>query len=226
MFNSLGDLMKQVRIHRIVVGYDYSPISDLAVTKAFEMAADQPPTEVHVVHVVMLGDHAGAGVAGVPVHPTISLDASLAALQEKVKKLLSDWSASTGKAPARVHSHIRVDAPAGEIAQLAADLEARMVVVGTHGRRGLMRFFLGSVAEGVVRMAHCAVLVVRPDEQPTELPKIEPPCPQCLEERRRTDGKEFWCEQHRERHGQRHTYHYQDRVSSDDSMPLMTGMHR
>jgi hypothetical protein len=99
-------------------------------------------------------------------------------------------------------------------------------VIGTHGRRGLKRFLLGSVAEGVVRMAHCAVLVVRPEEEKAEVPSIEPPCPKCVEERKKTEGKEFWCEQHRERHGQRHTYHYRDRVSSDGGMPLMTGMHR
>jgi nucleotide-binding universal stress UspA family protein len=218
--------MTTASVQRIVVGYDYSPISDLALAKAFELAATKEDSEIHVVHVVMLGDHAGAGVAGVPVHPTTSLDASLDTLQERVKANLAEWSASTGDSLGRVHSHIRVDAPAGEIAQLASDLEAQMIIVGTHGRRGLKRFLLGSVAEGVVRMAHCAVLVVRPEEEKAEIPSIEPPCPKCLQERKKSGGKEFWCEQHRERHGQRHTYHYQDRVSSDGSMPLVTGMRR
>jgi nucleotide-binding universal stress UspA family protein len=58
--------------------------------------------------------------------------------------------------------HIRLDAASEEISQLAADLEADLVVVGTHGRRGLGRFLLGSVAEGVVRAAPCPVFVVRP----------------------------------------------------------------
>jgi hypothetical protein len=165
-------------------------------------------------------------MAGVPIYPTTSLEDSLANLEKRVTLLLQHLSESAARPFDKVRSHIRVDAPAGEIAQLAADLEAKMVVIGTHGRRGLKRFFLGSVAEGVVRMAPCAVLVVRPDEEPEEAPKIEPPCPRCVDERKRTNGKEFWCEQHRERHGQRHTYHYQDRVSQDGSMPLFTGMHR
>jgi nucleotide-binding universal stress UspA family protein len=48
------------------------------------------------------------------------------------------------------------------IAQLASDIEADLVVVGTHGHRGLERLLLGSVAENVVRLAPCPVLVVRP----------------------------------------------------------------
>ncbi len=42
-----------------------------------------------------------------------------------------------------------------------------LVVIGTHGRTGLRRILLGSIAEGVVRYAPCSVLVVRPDGKPT-----------------------------------------------------------
>jgi nucleotide-binding universal stress UspA family protein len=218
--------MKTSSVQRILVGYDYSPISDLAFKRAFEMAALEENTEIHVVHVVMLADYAGGGMAGVPIYPTTSLDASTKNLEKRVTMLLEHCNQSAPRPFNKVRTHVRVDAPASEIAQLAVDLEAKMVVIGTHGRRGLKRFILGSVAEGVVRMAHCAVLVVRPDEEPEDAPQIEPPCPRCVAERKRTDGKEFWCEQHRERHGQRHTYHYEDRVSRDGSLPLMTGMQR
>ncbi len=52
--------------------------------------------------------------------------------------------------------------PAGTaIVEAARDLPAELVVVGTHGRSGLQRFFLGSVSEKVIREAHCSVLVVR-----------------------------------------------------------------
>ena len=40
-----------------------------------------------------------------------------------------------------------------------------LIVVGTHGRTGISHVLLGSVAERVVRMAHCAVLAVRPPEE-------------------------------------------------------------
>jgi hypothetical protein len=42
-------------------------------------------------------------------------------------------------------------------------------------------------------------------------------------ERKRTNGEETWCEQHRERHGQRHTYHYENRVSRDGNISGLMG---
>jgi hypothetical protein len=121
----------------------------------------------------------------------------------------------------RVISHLRLEAPAEEIAQTAADLEADLVVVGTHGRRGISRLLLGSVAEAVVRLAPCPVFVVRPKALPAEVPQIEPPCPRCVEARVASAGKEYWCEQHRERHGQRHTYHQADLAGTETEMPLV-----
>jgi glycine betaine transporter len=44
----------------------------------------------------------------------------------------------------------------------ARQMPADLVVVGTHGRKGLDRLILGSVAETVVRNAHCSVLTVKP----------------------------------------------------------------
>jgi hypothetical protein len=93
--------------------------------------------------------------------------------------------------------------------QLASDLQADVIVVGTHGRRGLARFLIGSTAERVVRLATCAVLVERPTVATAEEtgPQIEPPCPRCAETRRSTGNAELWCSQHRGHHGRRHTYH-------------------
>jgi universal stress protein A len=51
--------------------------------------------------------------------------------------------------------------PAGEIVRLAGDENAEMIVLGTHGRTGLSRVLMGSVAEAVVRRAPCPVLVYR-----------------------------------------------------------------
>lgn len=52
--------------------------------------------------------------------------------------------------------------PAHEIAAVARDWQADLLIVGSHGRQGLHRFFLGSVSEGVATLASCCVLVVRP----------------------------------------------------------------
>lgn len=53
--------------------------------------------------------------------------------------------------------------PAAAIAMAQADIGADLIVMGTHGRTGISHFFLGSVAERVVRESGCPVLTVRPD---------------------------------------------------------------
>ncbi|HEX6764483.1 MAG TPA: universal stress protein, partial [Polyangiaceae bacterium] len=140
------------------------------------------------------------------------------------KKVLSFRATPRGHAAPetmRVVPHLRLDTPAFEIAQIATDLEADLVVVGTHGRRALSRLILGSVAESTVRLSPCPVLVVRPKTKPMPVPEIEPPCPRCVETRVKTGRRELWCAQHSERHGQRHTYHQGDRASAETNMPLV-----
>ncbi|HEX6766046.1 MAG TPA: universal stress protein, partial [Polyangiaceae bacterium] len=122
--------------------------------------------------------------------------------------------------PARIVGHLRFDSPAREIAELARDLEAHLVIVGTHGRHGLLRVMLGSVAEGVVRLSPCPVLVVRPREVP-DVPRIEPACEHCVKTRIATGGQRLFCNQHSEEHGPRHTYHHSERMSGDGGMPLV-----
>jgi len=61
-----------------------------------------------------------------------------------------------------LHPEVRVEEgnPAAQILRVAEEVHADMIVLGTHGRRGLGRFFLGSVAEQVLRRAECPVLTV------------------------------------------------------------------
>lgn len=200
----------------VVVGIDYSDLGELALERALPMAAARPSTEIHVVHAV-------SSLVPPHVHPDAdSLQEASLKLRTYFEERLSAFVAKRGSLEAwapRFISHVRVDAPAEQIAQLAADLEADLVIVGTHGRRGLARVTMGSVAESVVRLAPCPVLVVRPKSIP-EIPRIEPACGECLTARRESGGAQFWCAQHSERHGRRHTYHQPDRIARDGSMPL------
>lgn len=199
----------------IVVGVDFSSTSELALDRAFDLAAERPQTVVHVVHIALVGN------------PDSATDGARTEAGKELRRYVDDRVAryaQTSELPAdalaRVVVHVRCASPAEEIAQIAADLQADLVVVGTHGRRGLARLLIGSVAEGVVRLAPCPVLIVRPTAIP-KAPKIEPPCPRCVETRVATAGKEYWCEQHREHHGQRHTYHQDDRGSREVNLPLV-----
>lgn len=65
----------------------------------------------------------------------------------------------------RVIRVTRRGSPFVEIVRYARLREIDLIVIGTHGRTGLTHVLLGSVAENVVRKAHCAVLTVRPQNQ-------------------------------------------------------------
>ncbi|HEY3498332.1 MAG TPA: universal stress protein [Polyangiaceae bacterium] len=206
----------------IVVAVDYSETSNLAFQKALELALGQPLASVHAVNVLAAYDSDLAAAAATSLPP---LKQAAETLQHHVAEQREVFRA---RHPGRslpflddIRAHQRVSFVAPEIAQLAADLEADLVVVGTEGKRGLTRLVLGSTAEATVRLAPCPVLVVRPKTAPLPVPAIEPPCPRCVEARRASGGRETWCEQHRERHGQRHTYHQGDRVGADTNMPLI-----
>lgn len=64
-----------------------------------------------------------------------------------------------------VETQAREGDPVDEILTCAKEHGVERIVVGTHGRKGVERFFLGSVAERVVRMAQCSVLVVKRHEE-------------------------------------------------------------
>jgi nucleotide-binding universal stress UspA family protein len=208
----------------IVVGMDYSEASELALAQAFQIAGRLPYSEVHIVHVaaLQLPPLAASSPDASVVASNVSVDDTSTELQRYVQERFNGLYAdgALDGSPTRIVTHVRWETPAQEIAQLAADLEADLVIVGTHGRRGLARALLGSVAEAVVRYAPCPVLVTRPKHS-VESPRIEPACPACLREREATGGEQLWCAQHRERHGVRHVYQSSDRVASDGTMPLV-----
>ncbi len=62
-------------------------------------------------------------------------------------------------------THLRMGKAAAEIVELAEELGAGLVVVGSRGLGGIRRALMGSVSDSVVRHAHCPVLVVRREEE-------------------------------------------------------------
>ncbi len=204
--------------YRIVVGTDFSDTAGIALEKAFELAAQYERSEVHVVNAVQyLGEFVQMDLPETAAY-RLPMEEAQEKLEANVGGQLSEWQDKTKKTISRCVTYVSIESPAVAVAQLATDLEADLVVVGTHGRRGLQRFLLGSVAEGVVRLAPCAVFVVRPKGTEAKVPEIEPPCPKCLEVRTTSGGEQLWCEQHSERHGPRHVYHYEDRRGSDGNL--------
>lgn len=209
----------------VVVGIDFSDASDLALKQAFAMVNATPRAEPHVVYVgtaygPMIRLETPDGVE------SLSVEDASERVRRHVEGIVDAFRRERETFFERVVTHVRVGSPAREIAQLAADLDADLVVVGTHGRRGVRQLLLGSVAEGVMHLAKCPVLIVRAKDHfattSADVPQIEPPCPVCVLTRQETGGERMWCAQHSERHGRRHTYHYVGRnVEAQENIPLI-----
>ena len=152
--------VRQLSLKVIVVGVDFSPSSEKALEEAFQLAM-APDATIHLVHVA-------SGTATDLVLDM--LDGERRVNFDEAERHLAGYgrsrAAAAGIPAVRVHAHVRLGTPAQELVELAALLDADLVVVGTHGRTGLGRLLVGSVAEAAVKKARCPVLVVREKSHP------------------------------------------------------------
>jgi nucleotide-binding universal stress UspA family protein len=105
-------------------------------------------------HVVDLGRAAGLTMG----EPLLMGDAC-EALEGEGEYDLEDATKRVG-AGVKVSSQKGEGAPIAEIVRLASEIKPRFIVMGSHGRSGFKRFFVGSVAEGVARDAGVPVMIV------------------------------------------------------------------
>ncbi len=146
------------------------------------------PAEVHVVYVTSTSP-----VEGLPAFVSTS------DLLERGRVLL-EKACAEAEFDGRIVAHLALGEPWREIVALAGRIGADVVIVGTTEKKAVARFILGSVAEKVVRHAGCPVLVARPKTHTASAPEIEPPCPNCVETQRESNGEKLWCAQHATRH--------------------------
>lgn len=78
-----------------------------------------------------------------------------------VERMLGGWAATAAAAGLRARWIVRTRVPHEEIVAATASEGPDLIVLGTHGRGGLNRVLLGSVADRVIRLAPCPVLTVR-----------------------------------------------------------------
>jgi universal stress protein A len=135
----------------ILVPIDFSEGSATALEMAKREAG--PNDDLHLVHVLPYLSAMHPGVVWATIDD-----------QERVKsvqKALHEFAEKEGAEEAALHVPISTGNPAVAVADLAARLGVDLVVVASHGRTGLARLTLGSVAEGIVRLCKCPVLVVK-----------------------------------------------------------------
>src|SRR5438093_5998553 len=144
------------RIRRIVLATDFSPASAAAFAKAVDLAKTSR-AELLIAHVLipavpMVGD----GYVPPKVYEEIEASA-----RAQARTQLERLVAKAKKAGARAKGLLLEGVPHEQIVRAARSRRADLVVIGTHGRTGLAKLFLGSVANRVVSTASTPVLTVR-----------------------------------------------------------------
>ena len=133
----------------ILTSTDFSPSSDAALAMATALARDSG-AKLLIVHVeeIPLATGGAEYLYSVPEPAT-----------QELKEMLSEVVPRDPSVP--FEHHLLAGDPAEAIIRTAEQENVDMIVIGTHGRTGLTRLLMGSVAEAVVRRASCPVLTVK-----------------------------------------------------------------
>jgi nucleotide-binding universal stress UspA family protein len=141
---------------QVVVAFDFSQSGRAALYRAIALATRAP---FHVLHFVCVIDPH----AGVAALPTKGVDFEYAERVQRTLKEEIEFELRGIAAAPRIHFfvHARIGKATEEILNLAREVGADLILVGSKGLTGVERIVLGSVAEAVVREAGCTVEVAR-----------------------------------------------------------------
>jgi nucleotide-binding universal stress UspA family protein len=141
--------MKWFEGKKAVVPIDFGEHSLLAVDTALDIIGR--PADIHVIYVApdLLAVEPGF------VWENVSEDARRQNLEESFARMFS------AEKYRGLQFVTRFGDPGHHVADYAQEIGADLIILPSHGRTGLKRFLIGSVAERIVRLAHCPVLVLR-----------------------------------------------------------------
>jgi nucleotide-binding universal stress UspA family protein len=148
-----------IQLNSVLVAFDFGEMSQQVLVYGQSLTRSFGG-RLHVLHVADVIATTGSQLY--PDHPGDPEMRAEALALKHLRSLVPDGSATLA---------VRISAsPANAIVEYARSIHADAIVVGTHGRDGVPRILMGSVAELVVRHAPCPVLVVRPNEHEFVLP--------------------------------------------------------
>ncbi|WP_335999305.1 universal stress protein [Halorientalis halophila] len=141
----------------VLVPTDASPLSERALTFALEEYAEE--AEITLLHVF---DFVDAGY-GAPMEASLPgyWEDWYETQEEQAEELFADAQETADEYGVTLRTETAVGRPARSIVEFAETETVDHVVMGSHGRSGVSRMLLGSVAETVLRRAPCPVTVVR-----------------------------------------------------------------
>jgi len=151
----------------IVFAVDFSEMTDFVVDAAVTQARLFERPEVHAVAVLEIS---GGGTLGGRAQ---THGEEIAELTEALEARIANAFEAAGHpldAPGdwEIEVHVRSGNPAREIAALARELRAGLIVVGRHGHSGPRDFIVGTVPSRLLQLARCDVLVVQPSDYPDD----------------------------------------------------------
>lgn len=138
----------------IVVPIDFSEITDILVEYAVYMARKLSAV-IHFVHVVHF--YAGDAMIGF-AYAQQGEERLLANAKDRMSNILTDNKEMCPECT----GDVVVGDPVEKIVEFAREKDADILIISTHGAKGLEKILLGSVAERVLKRAHCPVLFINP----------------------------------------------------------------
>lgn len=155
-----------ITLKNILVATDFSEPSEAALLYGKNFAR-QHGAALHVLHVV---DDAAVH-AMTPVGMAPDIGGLQKELEADAALRLADLLSNEDRTQLRAREAVVTSAwPASAILAYAKDEQIDLIILGTHGRTGIAHFFMGSVAQHVVRSAPCPVLTLRHPEREFVLP--------------------------------------------------------
>jgi nucleotide-binding universal stress UspA family protein len=145
-----------MNVRKILCPIDFSPGSSRATSVAARLARDSD-AELELVHAWYLPAMVYAPEIMYPAEAVQEI------IDDAERQLAAAVAEAKGLGAKRVTARLLAGVPWSMIVDAAEDPTIDLIVLGTHGRTGLARVLLGSVAEKVIRHAPCSVMVVRPD---------------------------------------------------------------
>ncbi len=196
----------------IVVGYDFGDAGGFAFEEAARLSRRIKGSHVHLVH----------AFESEPDEKTaVDLAGRLRLYAEDKAAFVGGLGGST------VGIHLRAGAPKDVLRQFAIDVSADVIIVGAKKSRQIKEALFGGVAEALLEVARCPVLVAGP--KPPDVPRqkfMELACSECVRARSMSGGTEWWCENHASQARTTHAYSYSRELplAMHDSTVTPTGV--
>lgn len=141
---------------RILVPTDFSEFSDMALKKAVELAKQHNAT-IFLLHVIDKEIH----YVGYYIPPEYAIKLEKESAKISQQKLRHEVNMISSSKNIDIEFDVKTGVPYEEILKAQEDKKIDLIVISSHGRTGILRHLIGSVAEKVIRGSKCSVLLVK-----------------------------------------------------------------